>query len=113
MSVFERGERVDVIGDSKGKGFAGVVKRHGFRGGQRHTASRTGTVRRAPSARAPRPGVYQGTADGRPHGRRAGHREEPQSGPVDPERNLLVVEGASPAARKGLLMIRGRGRQEE
>ena len=76
--VFEAGQLVDATGTSKGKGFAGVMKRHGFKGLSlltRHAAQ-------APLARFDRrlrhagPGV-QGRADGRPDGRRPYHRAEP------------------------------------
>ena len=69
--VFEAGQRVDVTGTSKGKGFAGVMKRHGFHGvGASH-----GVAPQPPQARLDRrlrhPGPrLQGHADGRPHGRR-------------------------------------------
>ena len=76
--LFEAGQRVDVTGKSKGKGTAGVMKRHGFKRPvrlARHPAQ-------APLARIDRrvrhawPGL-QGRADGGPDGRRADHRAEP------------------------------------
>ena len=69
VDIFEPGELVDVIGTSKGRGFAGVMKRHGFGGGPRTH----GSVRPGPRSRFywrrhyPRQGV-QGIEDGRPHG---------------------------------------------
>ena len=113
VGMFTAGDRVDVIGTSKGKGFAGVVKRHGFAGGPKtHGQS---DRHRAPGA------ISSGTTPGRVLKglRMAGHMGDDRVTvknlrvvKVDPERNLLVVEGAVPGARNGLLMIRGRGREE-
>lgn len=114
VGVFSPGELVDVIGTSKGRGFAGVVKRHGFKGGPKtHGQS---DRHRAPGA------ISSGTTPGRilKGLRMAGHMGDVRVTVknlrvvrVDPERNLLVVEGAVPGANKGLLMIRGRIKQEE
>ena len=106
VEVFGVGERVDVIGTSKGKGFAGVVKRYHFAGGPK---THGGSDRlRAPgsSSSTTTPGrVYKGS-------RRAGHmgrdRVTSQSLKVvlvDVERNLLGVRGAVPGPRGGLVMI--------
>ncbi len=104
--VFEAGERVDVKGVSKGRGFQGGVKRHGFHGGNR-------THGQSDRARAPGSNS-SGTTPGRVYkGKRmAGHMG---SAPVtvsnlrvelvDPARNLLAVRGAIPGARGGLVVI--------
>jgi large subunit ribosomal protein L3 len=106
VSLFEVGERVDVIGTSKGKGFAGGVKRYHFRGGPRtHGAS---DRERAPGSRSSTttPGrVYRGS---RGPGHMGDDRVTAQNLRVvliDAERNLLGVRGAVPGARGGLLLI--------
>ena len=77
-AVFESGVKVDVTGKSKGKGFAGVMKRHNFKGARR----RPRCPPHAPLARLhrwlrhPRP-CLQGHAHGGPHGQRARHHPEP------------------------------------
>jgi large subunit ribosomal protein L3 len=106
VSIFDVGDRVDVTGISKGKGFAGVVKRHGFRGGpQTHGQS---DRRRAPGS------IGAGTTPGRVYKglRMAGRMGNAQVTVqnlqvvlVDPERNLLAVEGAVPGAKNGLLIV--------
>jgi large subunit ribosomal protein L3 len=107
VSIFEEGEKIDAIGVSKGKGFAGVVKRHHFKGGPKtHGQS---DRHRAPgsSGAGTTPGrVLKGT-------RRAGHmgdvRVTVQNLEVvrtDPERNLLLVKGSVPGPVSGLLFIR-------
>jgi large subunit ribosomal protein L3 len=106
VGIFQVGTLVDVVGRSKGRGFAGVVKRHGFKGGPKtHGQSDRW---RAPGA------IGAGTTPGRivKGLRMAGHMGNQRVTAqhlevlmVDPERNLLVVKGAVPGARDGLLII--------
>jgi len=107
VEVFTVGERVDVVGTSKGKGFAGVVKRHHFAGGKKtHGQS---DRHRAPGSRG------AGTTPGRVYkgARSAGHmgnnRVTVQALKivlVDIERNLLGVKGAIPGGKGGLVLIK-------
>lgn len=106
-SMFKPGDLVDVTGVSLGKGFAGVVKRHHFAGGPRtHGQS---DRHRAPGS------VGAGTTPGRvlKGMRMAGHMgaqrvtvQNLEVVQVDPARNLLLIKGAVPGTRKGLLMIK-------
>ena len=106
-SVFAAGERVDVIGTSKGKGFQGVMKRHHFHGGPAtHGQS---DRRRAPGS------IGSGTTPGRVFkgmrmaGRTGGDRITTQNLEIvriDAERNLVLIKGAVPGADGGLVMIR-------
>jgi large subunit ribosomal protein L3 len=107
VDVFEVGDRVDVVGTSKGRGFAGVVKRYGFGGGPKtHGQS---DRQRAPGSigACAYPGrVWKGQ---RMPGHMGGTRVTAQNlrvEVVDPERNLLAVHGGVPGARGGLLVIR-------
>jgi len=107
VSVFAVGERVDIVGTSKGKGFQGGVKRYHFKGGPKtHGASdRT----RAPGSRSSTttPGrVYKGS---RGPGHMGSDRVTSQNLKivlVDPERNLLGVCGAVPGAKGSLVIIK-------
>lgn len=110
VSLFQAGDLVDIAGLSKGKGFAGVVKRHGFAGGPKtHGQS---DRHRAPGAigSTTTPGrVWKGM-------RMAGHmgnaRVTAQNLEVfktEPDHNRLLVKGAVPGARGGLLIIRKSG----
>jgi large subunit ribosomal protein L3 len=107
VGMFEPGTKVDVIAVSKGKGFAGVVKRHHFAGGPRtHGQS---DRHRAPGSigAGTTPGrVYKGT---RMAGQMGNERVTVQNLEVvatDTERNLLLVKGSVPGPRKGLVYIR-------
>ena len=107
VDIFEAGEYVDVTGTSKGRGFAGVVKRYGFRGGPK-THGQSDRLRAPGSIGAcTTPGrVFKGK---RMPGRMGGERVSAQGLKVvlvDPERNLLAVRGAVPGAKNGLLLIR-------
>jgi large subunit ribosomal protein L3 len=98
---------VDVVGVSKGKGFAGVMKRHGFKG----LSSSHGTERkhRSPGsvgACATPARIFKGM-------RMAGHMGHQRVTVLnlevvraDPERNLLLVKGAVPGPKRGLVMLR-------
>lgn len=111
VSLFKAGDLVDVTGISKGKGFAGVVKRHHFAGGPKtHGQS---DRHRAPGS------IGAGTSPGRVFKgtRMAGHMGDSQVTArnleifeADPARNLLLVKGAVPGSRNGLLLIKKTGR---
>jgi large subunit ribosomal protein L3 len=105
--LFEVGVRVDVTGTSKGKGFAGVMKRHGFHGlGASHGVQRK---HRSPGSigGCATPGrVFKGL---RMAGRMGGERITTQSlkvVKVDVERGLILIEGAIPGPRGGLVIVR-------
>ena len=107
IGIFEVGEIVDVVGTSKGRGFAGVVKRHGFRGGPKTRGQ--SDRHRAPGSigQTTTPGrVFKGK---RMAGRMGNQRvsvQDLQVVLVDPQRNLLAVKGSVPGARNGLLLIK-------
>jgi large subunit ribosomal protein L3 len=105
--VFEAGQLVDATGTSKGKGTAGVMKRHGFKG----LSSSHGTQRkhRSPGSigACATPGrVFKGV---RMAGRMGAERVTVQSltvHSVDTDRGLLLLKGAVPGAAGGLIMVR-------
>jgi large subunit ribosomal protein L3 len=106
VSLFEEGESVDITGTSKGKGFAGVIKRHHFhRGPETHGSD----SHRAPGS------IGGGTYPGRvfPGTPMAGHmgyeRVTVKNSTIvrsDPERNLLLVKGPVPGPRNALIVVR-------
>jgi large subunit ribosomal protein L3 len=107
VSLFQAGDAVDVTGISRGKGFAGGVKRHHFKGGPKtHGQS---DRHRAPGS------LGSGTTPGRVYKglRMAGHMGHERVTvsnlevvEADPARNLLLVKGAVPGMTNGLLLIR-------
>jgi large subunit ribosomal protein L3 len=110
--VFATGQKVDVTGKSKGKGTAGVMKRHGFKG----LEASHGTQRkhRSPGSigGCATPGrVFKGV---RMAGRMGGARTTEQSltvHAVDTDKNLLLIKGAVPGPRGGLVVVRSAARE--
>jgi len=107
VDVFAIGERVDVVGVSKGKGFAGVVKRHHFHG--MDATHGTSDRERAPGSNG------SGTTPGRVYrgSRRAGHMGSDRVTAqnlkvvmVDAERNLIGLYGAVPGGKGSLVMLK-------
>lgn len=107
VDAFAVGERVDVIGTSKGKGFAGVVKRHHFRGQPKTHGASDRTRAPGSSGATTTPGrVYKGT---RRSGQMGNDRVTVQGLKVvlvDAERNLLGLHGAVPGPKGGVIMIK-------
>src|ERR1051326_5559564 len=106
VGIFEPGDKVKVSGKSIGKGFQGTVKRHNFARGPvthgSHNIRKPGSI----GASATPSRVFKGV---RMAGRMGGRRVT-QVGltvhSVDPERNLLLVKGAVPGPRNGIVEIR-------
>jgi large subunit ribosomal protein L3 len=105
-AVFANGDRVDVIGVSRGKGFQGVVKRHNFRGG---AATHGSMFHRAPGSIGASSYPSRVVKGMRAAGRMGGDRVTIRNlkvVQVDAEHNLLVVHGAIPGAPGGYLIVR-------
>ena len=104
-SIFEAGQFVDVVGTSIGKGYAGGIKRHHFNGGPKTHGSM--------SHRKPCSGGATDAARTIKGTKRPGHMGSERVTAqglrvvrVDEERNLLIVKGSVPGAKKGLLLIK-------
>jgi large subunit ribosomal protein L3 len=104
--IFAPGDYVDVVGTTKGKGFAGVVKRHGFGGGRDTHGS---MFHRAPGsigASADPSRVFKGT---RLPGHMGCERKTAQNllvWAVRPEMNVIMVRGAVPGSKNGFVLIK-------
>lgn len=107
VEQFEAGQKVDVTGKTKGRGFAGAVKRHGFGGGPKtHGQSDRWRAVGSIGAASTNARVFKGM---RMPGRMGNKRQTIQNlvvMKVDAERNLLAVRGAIPGTKGGLVMIR-------
>src|SRR6476659_6534130 len=104
--VFKDGERVDVIGISRGKGFQGVMKRHNFRGG---AATHGSMFHRAPGSIGASSFPSRVVKGMRAAGRMGGDRVTTRNlkvDPIDAENNLLLVRGAVPGAPGNYVIVR-------
>jgi len=107
VDIFEKDERVDIVGTSKGRGFAGVVKRYHFRGGPK-THGQSDRQRATGS-------IGSGTTPGRVWkgkkmpGRMGNERVTSSNARVvlvDSERNLIAVDGSVPGPKGGMVVIK-------
>lgn len=106
VELFSKGERVDISGTSRGKGFAGVIKRHNFAGGPGSHGSHFHRAPGAIGACATPSRVFKGV---RMPGRMGNQKVTAlnlEVVDIKPERNLLLVKGSVPGPDKGILMIR-------
>jgi large subunit ribosomal protein L3 len=107
VDIFEAGQYVDVVGTSKGKGFAGVMKRHNFKGvSASHGAHRNHRKPGSIGASSTPSRVFKGM---RMAGRMGGERVTVQGlkvHAVDLEKNLILVKGAVPGARGRIVFVR-------
>jgi large subunit ribosomal protein L3 len=109
VAIFQPGDAVKVTGTTRGKGFQGVVKRHGFSGGP---ASHGSTRRRKPGSLGPGTDPSR-VIKGKKLPGQTGNVQRTELGlsivRVDEERNLLYVRGAVPGPRRGIVTVRKQG----
>ncbi|MCK9291967.1 MAG: 50S ribosomal protein L3 [Bacteroidales bacterium] len=107
VDIFMEGEYVDVVGISKGKGFQGVVKRHGYSGvgetshGQHNRVRSTGSIGAASTPAR----VFRGKKMAGQMGAKRVKMINLQIIKIIPEKNLIVVKGAVPGPKNGYLKI--------
>lgn len=107
VDVFSKGDHVDVVGTSKGRGFAGGIKRHGFnRQPTTHGASDRTRSSGSSGATSSQARVFLGT-------RRPGHMGDERVTAqnlevmvIDAERHLIAVKGSVPGAKDGLVIVK-------
>ncbi|OCL27839.1 50S ribosomal protein L3 [Orenia metallireducens] len=104
--VFAEGEKVDVTGISKGKGFAGTVKRWNFNTGPKTHGSRNYRRPGSIGAGSDPARVFKGKKMPGHMGHEQVTVQNLEVVKVDPEKNLLLIKGAVPGPKKGLLTIR-------
>jgi large subunit ribosomal protein L3 len=107
LDIFESGAKIDVVGTSRGKGYAGVMKKHNFKGlGAGHGVHRAHRKPGSIGACATPGRVFKGT---RMAGRMGHARTTIQNltvHAVDTERGLLLIKGAIPGPRGGVVLIK-------
>ncbi|KIP52278.1 50S ribosomal protein L3 [Leucobacter komagatae] len=105
--AFEAGQKIDVVGTSKGKGFAGVMKRHNFGGAKASHGAHRNHRKPGSIGGAATPGrVFRGK---KMAGRMGGDRVTVQNltvQAIDAEKGLILVKGAVPGARGRLVFVR-------
>lgn len=109
VGIFEVGERVKVTGTTKGRGFQGVVKRHGFGGGPNTHGN---TKHRKPGSIGP--GTYPSRViKGKRMPGHYGHERHTQSSlrieKIDAERNLIYIRGCVAGPKNGIVLVRKQG----
>ncbi len=107
VDIFEAGQKVDVVGTSKGKGFAGVMKRHNFKGvSSSHGSHRNHRKPGSIGASSTPSRVFKGM---RMAGRMGGDRVTAMNlivHSVDLEKNLILVKGTVPGAKGRIVFVR-------
>ncbi|PYI67266.1 50S ribosomal protein L3 [Arthrobacter livingstonensis] len=107
VEIFEAGQKVDVVGTSKGKGFAGVMKRHGFKGAPASHGAHKNHRKPGSIGGASTPGrVFKGV---RMAGRMGAERVTTMNltvHGVDAQKSLLLIKGAVPGARGSVVLVR-------
>ena len=106
VEMFQVGERVDVSGVSKGRGFAGVMKRWGFRGGRSTHGSMFHRAPGSVGASAWPSKIIKGRKMPGHYGDRRVTVRNLEIVDIRPEQHLLIVKGAVPGCRSGLVEIR-------
>lgn len=107
VDIFKEGDKVKVSGLSKGKGFAGVVKRHGFKGGPashgtKHTLRAPGSIGSSFPER-----VWKGRKMAGRMGTERVTTKNLEVAKVDKKNNLLAIKGAIPGRKGTLVEVRG------
>jgi large subunit ribosomal protein L3 len=106
VDMFKPGDSIDVVGQSKGKGYQGVMKRHHFRGGR---ATHGSMFHRAPGSIGASSFPSRVVKGMRAAGRMGGDRVTIRNlrvAKVDAENNLLYIRGAVPGGKNGLVVVR-------
>ena len=106
VTMFDRGDRLDVTGTSKGRGFAGVMKRHGFAGGPASHGGMFDRLAGAMGASAYPSKIFKGKKMPGHMGSEKVTTQRLLVVDIIPEDNLLLLRGAVPGANNGFLVLR-------
>ena len=105
LDIFNVGERVDVIGTTKGRGFTGVIKRHGFHGGRKSHGSKSHRIPGSIGCSAWPSKVIKGKKLPGQYGNQRKTVRNLEIIDIRPEENLLLIKGAVPGAKSGLVEV--------
>lgn len=113
LEMFRIGERVDVVGATKGRGFAGVIKRHGFSGGRMTHGSHCHRIPGSVGSSAWPSKVIKGKKLPGRYGNERKTMRNLEVVDIRPEDNIILVKGAVPGAKSGLVTINKRKFQRQ
>jgi large subunit ribosomal protein L3 len=113
LEMFKIGERVDVAGATKGRGFSGVIKRHGFHGGRKSHGSHSHRIPGSVGSSAWPSKVVKGKRLPGRYGNERKTMRNLEVVDIRPEENIILLKGAVPGAKSGLITINKRKFQTE
>jgi large subunit ribosomal protein L3 len=105
LDIFEIGEKVDIVGTTKGRGFSGVTKRHGFRLGRKTHGSKSYRIPGSIGCSAYPAKVIRGKKMPGQYGNQRKTARNLEVVDIRPEDNLILVKGAVPGFKSGLVMV--------
>ena len=105
LEMFKVGERVDVVGTTKGRGFAGVIKRHGFHGGKKTHGSKSHRIPGSIGCSAWPSKVIKGKKMPGRYGNDRQTTKNLEIVDIRPKDNLVLIKGAVPGHRQAMVMI--------
>lgn len=108
LEMFDLGERVDVVGTTKGRGFSGVIKRHGFHGGRKTHGSRSHRIPGSAGSSATPSKIIKGKKMPGHYGNARQTLRNLEVVDIRPEDNIILIKGAVPGAKSGLITINKR-----
>ncbi|MGB2690021.1 MAG: 50S ribosomal protein L3 [Desulfobacterales bacterium] len=106
IDIFNIGETIEVTGTSKGKGFSGVIKRHGFHGGKKTHGSHSHRIPGSIGCSAWPGKVIKGKKMPGQHGNARKTIRNLEIVDIRPEENLILIKGAIPGSRNGIVEIK-------
>ncbi|MGB5990694.1 MAG: 50S ribosomal protein L3 [Desulfobacterales bacterium] len=106
IDIFNIGEYIEVSGTSKGKGFSGVIKRHGFHGGKKTHGSHSHRIPGSIGCSASPGKVIKGKKMPGQHGNARKTIRNLEIVDIRPEENLILIKGAIPGSRNGIVEIK-------
>lgn len=105
LEMFNIGDRVDVIGTTKGRGFSGVIKRHGFHGGPKTHGSKSHRIPGSIGCSAWPSKVIRGKKMPGQYGNQRQTVRNLEIIDIRPKENLLLIKGGVPGAKSGLVEV--------
>jgi len=110
LDLFRVGDLVDITGTTKGRGFSGVIKRHGFHGGRKSHGSRSHRIPGSIGCSAWPAKVIKGKKLPGQYGNNGKTVRNLEIVDIRPEQHIILIKGAVPGCKSGLVVIRKSGK---